>query len=374
MQYLSESTRHLLQETTSKLVKTGKDPVFFVEAFMLKHPNRFNEGALGNFWRDVKNWWKGGTPAVAAGRHDLEAEYENAYKALETMTNHILKFKGSDPSTEEDVINLLNTTLDNLQTARPVIQSLAGKVKKRAAAAHDPSIFGGPEAYKPYVHVEDFADLPATNIDKPGGTKPIMGWFASLKKNGKDSLFRSIIMNAKVRMHPAHIVSLAEKDFEKLKTATDPVIVDLDITGVRNREMYGRVFAYLYAKLAEAKKDPSADIEKDPEGTVSSIIKDLPSFKKEVYQFNPADTKNMLEFLDKHPKTEVQKVLVDAEKDLAGKPLTRFILQVNKINQISKDIAAYKAANPTSALTEMDEEKITRMLIYLVDQSKSTTR
>lgn len=257
MRYLSESTQHLLSETAIKIVNTGKDPIFLIEAFIIKNKNKFNEGVLSDLWKDTKNWFKGGMGAVAAGRHDIEDEYNSAYKALFTMISHIRKFRGSDEDTEKDIIQLLLQTLRNMKSAHPMIIDLAGKVKKRAAAASDSSLWGGPEKYVPHPHINaaDFGSINNVPIEKVGGTKPIMSWFANLKNTKNLQLIQSIIMNAKNRSHASQILSIAEKDYDNLlaSTAENKLIIELQDIGIRDRITYGKIFAYLYQKYLAAK-------------------------------------------------------------------------------------------------------------------------
>ncbi len=361
MFYLSESTRDLIDETAVVIAHSGKDPIFLVESFIINNKAKFNEGVLSDLWRDVKNWWKGGVGGVAAGRHDINDEYETAKKALLTMVSHIKKFAGSDPSTENDILRLLYTTITNLKTAEPLVQTLGSKIKKRAAAARDPRLFGGPEEYAVDVDVKDFATLPTSNAHLPGGTKPVMEWFLNLRTN-KPKLLQSILMNARVRKVPTNLVALAEKDYEYLKNNKDSIIASLGSVGVRNEDLYSKVFGYLYQKLSSGK----------PAATGSDALVDsFPLFKKEVKDFNKDDVAGYLNWLAGVSPTDLSEIKKRTDSELSTTNLSSFI-NPSKINSLTQAVANHLAASEPArkAMTGIDELDVLKIMAYLVMKAK----
>ena len=362
MYYLAESTRNLIDETATVLVNSGKDPIFVVESFIINNKNRFTEGVLSNLWRDVKNWWKGGSGGVAAGRHDINDEYENAKKALLTMVSHIKKFAGSDPSTENDILRLLYTTVTNLKTAEPLIQTLGAKIKKRAAAARDPRLFGGPEEYKTDIDVKDFATLPTSNVHFAGGTKPVMEWFLNLKDK-KPKLLQSILVNARIRKVPTDIIALAEKDYEYLKNNKDSLITNLGGVGIRNEEMYARVFGYLYQKLASGKPTGPAPTD--------TLVDTFPIFKKELKDFKGADITEYINWLSGVPAVDLSEIKKRTEDEF-GKIELKSIISPSKINVLTLAVVNHiEGSVPAkNALAGMDEIGVLKVLAYLVAKAR----
>lgn len=357
MQYLSENTRSLINETATHIVNTGKDPLFLVEAFMINNKNRFNEGALSNWWRDVKNWWRGGVGAVAAGRHDIEDEFNTARNALLTMITHIKKFRGSDPSTEEDILNLLNTTVQNLRTVEPLITSLGGKIKKRAAAQRDPSLFGGPEEYKPELDVAAFAELPVSNVKVEGGSKPIMNWYLTQASGPKKNLARSIVMNAKVRVAPSRFSTFAATDYEALAAASDPLIQSLATLqadlAVRNAEMYGRIFAFLYEKLLALRTAPK-----------DAKYADLPEYSVETANMTKTEVNKYLNWMVRKGAGVITDVMKDVNREIPD--LSALPLSGTKLNNFSLFVDNYKKA-PTArdVLKNFNSVDLVRAVIFL---------
>lgn len=365
MRYLSETTRNLMNETAVKLAKTGKDPVFFIESFMILNKSKFNEGALGNFWKDVKNWFRGGVGQVHAGRHDVEDEYNKAYNAIQTMVGHINKFKGADPSTEDDVLELLNSTLGNLQSAQPMIKDLSDKVKSHARSQRDPRTYGSTPAHSPYVDVRDFADLPTMNIKAEGGTKPIMQWFSNLRAGGKGKLATSIAANANVQKLPTPLVAAGEKDYAFMVNSGDPLIGELTNSGVASRDAYAKVFAYLYQKLLATKADPMGD---DP-----TLYVGLPPYTKEVPLFDKNDINTFLTWLLSQKKSSVFQIMNASQTATSHRKITDIIPNVNKANALMRAISEFRTANPSSTgqFGNVDEEQLLRAIIHLNAKSKT---
>ena len=365
MRYLSETTRHLMNETAVKLARTGKDPVFFIESFMIINKSKFNEGALGNFWKDVKNWFRGGVGQVHAGRHDVEDEYAKAFAAIQTMVNHISKFRGADPSTEDDVLNLLNTVLNNMKSAQPMIKDLSDKVKSQARSQRDPRTYGSTPAHSPYVDVKDFTDLPTMNIRAEGGTKPVMQWFVNLRSGGKDKLATSIVANANVQKLPTPLLAAGEKDYAFLVNSGDALIGELTNSGVANRDAYAKVFAYLYQKLLSTKTDPMGD---DP-----ALYTGLPPYTKELPQFDKNDINIFLTWLLSQKKSGIYQIMNAAQTATSHRKITDIIPNVNKANALMKAISDFRTANPSSTgqFGNVDEEQLLRAIIQLNAKSKS---
>lgn len=368
MQYICESTHLLVNEVAKDLIATGKDPIFLIEAFILNNKTKFNESALSNFWRDLKNWWKGGVGGVAAGRHDIESELNTAKNALLTMVGHIRKFKGSDPSVEADILNLLSTTVKNLRTAEPLITSLSGKIKKRAAAARDPRLYGGPEEYKPELDVAAFASLPVSNIKVEGGTKPIMNWYLDQASNNP-KLARSIMMNAKVRITPSKYSAGAARDYEALTAASDPLITSLAGLGpdfaIRNGEIYGRVFGSLFEKLLASKS-----------GSKDAKYADLPEYTVETAKMGKTEVNRYLNWLVRKGNAVVKDVMKETDLEIPMSSMSSMPISGTKLDGFSKLVDTYKKLPGAAATFESsggklyDSADIVRAVIYLNKKSQ----
>lgn len=366
MRYLSETTYHLMNETATKLANSGKDPIFVVESFIITNKHLFIEGVLGNFWRDVKNWWKGGMGQVHAGRHDIESEFDKAYAAITTMINHIEKFRGADPSTEEDVLNILNGVLDKFQTAGDMIRDLSNKVKSSARAERDPKMYGGMPKHMPYYDVEDFASLPTMNIKAEGGTKPVMQWFANLLRNRKGKMAISILANSKAQKLPTPLIAAGEKDYAFLLNSGDPIIQELKSSRVSNRDDYAKVFAYLYQKLLATKSDPMGD---DP-----ALYASAPPYKKEITNFDKTDIDSYLTWLISQKKAQIYQIINAAKVATGHRKITDIIPNANKANALMIAISNFRVANPssTSQFGTVDEEDLLRAILHINSVKKTS--
>ncbi len=366
MRYISESTRYLINETASKLATSGKDPFIVVEAFIITNKKLFAEGALGNFWRDVKNWWRGGIGQVHAGRHDVEDEYHKALAAIQTMIEHIKKFKGADPSTEDDVLTLLNNVLDKFESAGDMIRDLSDKVKSSARAERDPKTYGGMPRHMPYYNVEDFASLPTMNIKAEGGTKPIMQWYTNLLRNRKGRMAISILSNAKIQKLQTPLIAVGEKDYDFLANSNDPILQELSAMKVSNRDEYARVFAYLYQKLLATKSDPMGD---DP-----ALYASAPPYTKELMNFDKNDINNYMTWLLSLKKSDIHQIVNAAKVATGHRKMSDIIPNVNKANALMIAISNFRVANPSSTAQfgTADEEDLLRAILHINSTKKPT--